>query len=61
MIKKPSAAGSGWDDPRCHAGVVYAPVDMLLCLVAIHHDWEIFTTDRDFVHYQSVLKIKLLG
>jgi hypothetical protein len=34
---------------------------MLLCAVAIHHDWEIFTSDRDFVHYQSVLKIKLLG
>jgi predicted nucleic acid-binding protein len=43
------------------AGISSSPVDMLLCAVAIHHDWEIFTTDRDFVHYQSVLKIKLLG
>jgi len=43
------------------AGISASPVDMLLCAVAIHHDWEIFTTDRDFEHYQSVLKIKLLG
>lgn len=43
------------------AGISGSPVDMLLCAVAIHRDWEIFTTDRDFVHYQSVLKIKLLG
>ena len=43
------------------AGISATPVDMLLCAVAIHRDWEIFTTDRDFVHYQSVLKIKLLG
>jgi predicted nucleic acid-binding protein len=43
------------------AGISASPVDMLLCAVAIHHDWEIFTSDRDFVHYQSVLKIKLLG
>jgi predicted nucleic acid-binding protein len=43
------------------AGISSSPVDMLLCAVATHHDWEIFTTDRDFVHYQSVLKIKLLG
>jgi len=43
------------------AGISASPVDMLLCAVAIHHDWKIFTTDRDFEHYQSVLKIKLLG
>jgi predicted nucleic acid-binding protein len=43
------------------AGISASPVDMLLCAVAIHHDWEIFTSDRDFVHYQSVLKIRLLG
>ena len=43
------------------AGISASAVDMLLCAVAIHHDWEIFTSDRDFVHYQSVLKIKLLG
>jgi predicted nucleic acid-binding protein len=43
------------------AGISASAVDMLLCAVAIHHDWEIFTSDREFVHYQSVLKIKLLG
>ncbi|MGB8060298.1 MAG: PIN domain-containing protein [Candidatus Sulfotelmatobacter sp.] len=41
------------------AGIATSPVDMLLCAVALDHDWEIFTTDRDFSRYQSALKIRL--
>ncbi len=42
------------------AGIATSPVDMLLCALAMDHDWEIFTTDRDFRHYQSALKIRLV-
>jgi predicted nucleic acid-binding protein len=42
-------------------GITTSPIDMLICAVAIHHDWEIFTTDGDFAHYESVLKIRLLN
>jgi predicted nucleic acid-binding protein len=41
------------------AGVSGSPVDMLMCAVALRHDWEIFTTDQDFAHYRDVLKIRL--
>ena len=41
-------------------GIATSPVDMLLCAVALHHDWEIFTTDGDFIGYQSALKIRLV-
>lgn len=41
-------------------GIAASPVDMLLCAVAIHHDWEIFTTDGDFIRYQSALEIRLV-
>lgn len=34
-------------------------VDMLLCAVALRHDWEIFTTDRDFVHYARVVPLEM--
>ena len=43
------------------AGISVTPVDMLICAVAIRHEWEIFTADADLVHYQTVLKIRLLS
>jgi len=42
------------------ARIATSPVDMLLCAVALDHDWEILTTDRDFSRYQSALKIRLV-
>jgi predicted nucleic acid-binding protein len=45
---------------RCRrAGVSASPVDMLLCSVSVRHDWEIFTTDRDFAQYGRVVNIRL--
>jgi predicted nucleic acid-binding protein len=45
---------------RCRrAGVSAWPVDMLLCGVALRHGWEILTIDRDFSHYDRVLKVRL--
>jgi predicted nucleic acid-binding protein len=41
-------------------GIVGSPVDLLLCSVAIRYEWEIFTTDRDFLQYGRVVRIRLL-
>jgi predicted nucleic acid-binding protein len=41
------------------AGIAGSPVDMQICAVALRYEWEIFSTDRDFVHYASVIPIQL--
>jgi predicted nucleic acid-binding protein len=41
------------------AGVTSTSVDMLICAVALHHGWQIFTTDRDFKHYAAIVPIRL--
>jgi predicted nucleic acid-binding protein len=47
---------------RCReAGIASSSVDILMCAVALRHDWEIFTTDGDFIHYRDILKIRLLA
>jgi len=43
------------------AGIAATSVDMLICAVALHHGWQIFTTDQDFVHYQRALPIQLFA
>lgn len=43
------------------AGIASTPVDMLICAVGLHHDWQIFSTDRDFSHYAAVLPIQLFS
>jgi predicted nucleic acid-binding protein len=43
------------------AGISASPVDMLICAVAVRHGWDVFTADRDFGYYQSVLKFRLLS
>jgi len=43
-----------WDrrqHARCHA----------ICMVGIHHSWQIFSTDRDFSPYATVLPIQLFS
>jgi predicted nucleic acid-binding protein len=42
-------------------GIAASPVDMLICAVALRQDWQIFTTDQDFLHYRRILKIKLFA
>jgi len=45
---------------RCRQrGIADSTVDMLLCSVALRHSWEIFTTDRDFIHYARVVSIRM--
>jgi predicted nucleic acid-binding protein len=43
------------------AGIATTPVDMLICAVGLHHSWQIFSTDRDFSHFASVLPIQLFS
>jgi predicted nucleic acid-binding protein len=42
------------------AGIAGTSIAMLICAVGVHHGWQIFSTDRDFSHYASVLPIQLL-
>jgi predicted nucleic acid-binding protein len=42
------------------AGIAASPVDMLICAVALRHDWEILTADLDFSRYRKVLGVRLL-
>jgi len=43
-----------------NAGIASTLVDMQICAVSLHHEWQIFSTDRDFGRYASVLPIQLL-
>jgi predicted nucleic acid-binding protein len=40
-------------------GIAGSPVDLLMCAVCLRHGWLVFTTDRDFVGYGTVLNIQL--
>jgi hypothetical protein len=41
------------------SGIAGSPIDLLMCAVALRYGWQIFTTDRDFVQYRTVLNIQL--
>ena len=43
------------------AGIAASPVDMLICAVSLRRGWEIFTMDRDFVHFRRVIPLRLLS
>lgn len=40
-------------------GIQGHPIDFLICAVALHSDLPIYTLDKDFIHYQRVVPIKL--
>ena len=45
---------------RCRGkGIAGSAIDLLICSVAYRRNWQIFTTDRDFGRYVSVLAVKL--
>jgi len=47
---------------RCRArGIAGSAIDFLICAVAHRHGWQIFTTDRDFQHYATVLPLRLFS
>jgi hypothetical protein len=45
---------------RCiAAGIAMQNVDLLICAVAMNRDWEIYTTDDDFLKYSRRLPVRL--
>jgi predicted nucleic acid-binding protein len=45
---------------RCRTrGVAGSAIDFLICAVARRRNWEIFSTDRDFERYSTVLSLRL--
>jgi predicted nucleic acid-binding protein len=45
---------------QCRArGTAGSAINFLICATALRRNWQIFTTDRDFPRYASVLPLKL--
>jgi len=45
---------------QCRArGISGSPIDFLICAVAQHRHWQIFTTDRDFTNYRKAIPVNL--
>jgi len=45
---------------RCRQhGIQGSHIDFLICAVAVKNEWEIFTTDNDFIEYKKYLPIRL--
>lgn len=45
---------------RCRScGIAGSPIDFLICAAAHRRQWEILTTDNDFIHFKKVLPIRL--
>ena len=40
-------------------GIAGSAIDFLICAIAHLRNWEVFTTDRDFVRYSKVLPLNL--
>jgi predicted nucleic acid-binding protein len=40
-------------------GIAGSAIDFLVCAAAFRRDWQIFTTDRDFTRYATVMPLKL--
>ena len=40
-------------------GIAGSAIDLLICAIAHRRQWQIFTTDRDFIHYARILPVSL--
>ena len=40
-------------------GVQGSNTDFLICAIAINNNWQIFTSDQDFLHFQKIIPIQL--
>lgn len=52
------AAAKAGNDCRTR-GVAVSISDMLICAIALGHDWSIFTVDPDFNSYAKILPLRL--
>ena len=45
---------------QCRArGIAGSAIDFLIRVTALRRNWQVFTTDRDFIRYASALPLKL--
>jgi predicted nucleic acid-binding protein len=45
---------------QCRArGIAGSAIDFLICATSLPRNWQIFTTDRDFLRYAAVVPLKL--
>jgi len=42
------------------SGIAATPTDMLICAVSRERGWQVFSVDRDFIHYSKVLPIQMM-
>ncbi len=40
-------------------GVQGSNTDFLICAIATNNNWQIFTSDQDFLHFQKIIPIQL--
>jgi len=40
-------------------GIAGSAIDFLICAISQLRNWEVFTTDRDFIRYSKVLPLRL--
>ena len=40
-------------------GIQGSNTDFLICAIAINNNWQIFTSDQDFLHFQKIIPIQL--
>lgn len=58
MVEDHEEAASACNRCRVH-GLAGSAIDFLLCAIAIRRDWELFTTDADFIRYARYLPLRL--
>jgi predicted nucleic acid-binding protein len=64
-FREPSLEAGDYEDAarmsnQCRSrGITGSSVDFLICAAAQRRKWAIFTTDRDFQNYASVLPVRL--
>jgi len=40
-------------------GIQGSNTDFLICAIAVNNNWQIYTSDQDFSHFQKVIPIQL--
>jgi predicted nucleic acid-binding protein len=40
-------------------GIQGSNTDFLICAIAVNNNWQVFTTDQDFLHFQQIIPVQL--
>jgi predicted nucleic acid-binding protein len=66
-FREPSLGAADYEEAasmnnQCRAhGIAGSAIDFLICAVAYRRGWHVFTTDRDFQNYATVLPLRLFS